>query len=266
MKDRLRDHAPLSAFPLLSLILVAGLNLRIGFERRSRTTYRPLQDYVAAFGRLNEAPAGVAESAVRHDALDLVTDAVRKEYSPVEADELLARLNVAGPQTPRRNPAVRAKRIRRVPPPTRPASDSTVAQIAAPAVAAAPAAPAGDTLESVGDAYENNQARYALDTSAAAGGITLRLLGVARARDRYILKIAVTNAGSNDFFVRELTLRAGREPLIAKSFLRLFVEPGRTREGYVVFDKPRSDVDVHAALKEDRENGRVLETPVPYPF
>jgi hypothetical protein len=118
----------------------------------------------------------------------------------------------------------------------------------------------------VGEIYENDPSKYALDASAARGSIVLRLRGLSRSGGRYILKVSVTNRGGDDFFVREFALRDGKEIIGSKSLVRLFVEPGRTREGFVVFEKPRTGAAVHVALKEDREKGRVVELPVPYPF
>jgi hypothetical protein len=118
----------------------------------------------------------------------------------------------------------------------------------------------------VGEIYENDPAKYSLDASAAQGTIVLRLRGLSRSGGRYILKVSVTNRGGDDFFVREFSLRDGQEVIGSKSLVRLFVEPGRTREGFVVFEKPRTGAAVHVALKEDKEKGRVVELAVPYPF
>jgi hypothetical protein len=133
-------------------------------------------------------------------------------------------------------------------------------------VAVVAATPAPETSDSVGDLYENDPAKYSLETSAVQGSIVLRLRGLSRAGGRYVLKVAVTNRGGDDFFVREFVLRDGQDVIGSKSLVRLFVEPGRTREGFVVFEKPRNGAAVHVALKEDKEKGRVVELAVPYPF
>jgi hypothetical protein len=130
----------------------------------------------------------------------------------------------------------------------------------------APAKPAAETADYVAESYENDQAKYLMDRSVAQGPTTLSLCGLSRHKGRAFLKVSVTNNGSEDFFVKELSVRDGRTALAAKSFFRLFVEPGRTREGFIVFDVPRAGADVHVALREDREKGRVVELPVPYSF
>lgn len=129
-----------------------------------------------------------------------------------------------------------------------------------------PAQTMAETADFVAEAYENDPAKYPMDRNAAQGAITLSLCGLSRQKNRYILKVSVTNRGEEDFFVKELSMRDGRAALATKSFFRLFVEPGRSREGFVIFDAPRTGADVHVALKEDREKGRVVEFTVPYSF
>ena len=68
-----------------------------------------------------------------------------------------------------------------------------------------------------------------------------------------------------DFFVKELSVYDGSAFIALKSYFRLLVEPGRTREGHVLFDA-HPGAKVKLTLKEDRENGRVMELPVRYPF
>lgn len=143
-------------------------------------------------------------------------------------------------------------------------SSGTITERAAPA--AAPARSATETADFVAESYENDPAKYPMDRSAAQGPIGLNLCGLSRQKNRYILKVVVANRADEDFFVKELSVRDGRTSLTAKSFFRLFVEPGRSREGFVVFDAPHGGADVHVALKEDREKGRVVELSVPYSF
>ena len=135
-----------------------------------------------------------------------------------------------------------------------------------PASAVVPAKFAAETADHVTESYENDEAKYLLDLSATQGTIMLSLCGLSRKNGRFILKVAVTNRGGEDLFVRELSVRDGLTVRPAKSYFRLFVEPGRSHEGYVVFDPPRSGADIHVALMEDREKGRVVELPVPYSF
>jgi hypothetical protein len=201
----------------------------------------------------------------------LVAQAVRQRFTPVEANALLRRVeSLTKTKETEEKAAARSAQLK-----TRkrsvPAASVTVAASSAAvkpeAHAPAPAAiPAPETADSVGELYENDSAKYSLDANAAQGSIVLRLRGLSRSGGRYILKVSVTNRGGDDFFVREFALRDGKEVIGSKSLVRLFVEPGRTREGFVVFEKPRTGAAVHVALKEDREKGRVVELPVPYPF
>ncbi|MEI4505197.1 hypothetical protein WAC41_27030, partial [Klebsiella pneumoniae] len=87
----------------------------------------------------------------------------------------------------------------------------------------------------VADSYESDEARYLLDRSTTQGAVTLSLCGLSRKDGRFILKVAVTNRGGEDLFVKDLSVRDGQTVRPAKSYFRLFVEPGGTHEGYVVF-------------------------------
>jgi hypothetical protein len=190
---------------------------------------------------------------------------VRQKYTPVQADALMTRVESFSKDSDK--PAQHRNRVK-VRKPTAPTPVAVSTTTAKPDAGAVPpvAAPTPETADSVSARYENDLSKYPLDSIAAQGPIALRLEGLSRNGSRYILKVAVTNRGDDDFFVRDFVVRDGRDILAAKSYVRLFVEPGRTREGFVVFDKPRIGGDVHIALKEDREKGRAVELPVPYPF
>lgn len=272
MRASLRDNAPALLLVLASAILAAAFSLPIGAERLAHTPYQHLEGFVGAFegakapeAGLKDAPNGGGET------WGLVAQAVRQRYTPVQANALLSR--VESLTKPRESPprasarAARAKAGRRAVStvPAAVAASSAAVKLE-PQTPVAVAAPVPETADSVGEAYENDPAKYPLDASAAQGSIVLRLRGLSRAGGRCVLKVAVTNKGGDDFFVREFVLRDGQEVLASKSLVRLFVEPGRTREGFVVFGKPRNGAAVHVALKEDRENGWVVELPVPYPF
>lgn len=257
---------------LASAILVVAFSLPIGAERLARTQYERLEGFVGSF-EASKAPNTDANgtSAAGGETWGLVAQAVRQRYTPIEANALLNRVeSLTKAKETEEKAAAHSERLKirkralQAAAPAMAASSATVKPEAhAPALAAIPAP---ETADSVGETYENDPAKYSLDASAAQGSIILRLRGLSRSGGRYILKVSVTNRGGDDFFVREFALRDGKEIIGSKSLVRLFVEPGRTREGFVVFEKPRTGAAVHVALKEDREKGRVVELLVPYPF
>ena len=272
MNQYSKDNFPAILLILASALLAAAFSLPIGAERLARTQYQRLEGFVGAFDapKVSEGDAkGVPRTGT--ETWGLVAQAVRQKFTPIEANALLSRVESL---TKAKEPAVKA-----APHPGRAKALKAAALAAAAAVAAstatvkeeprapvAAASPAPETADSVGEIYENDPAKYSLDAGASQGSISLRLRGLSRSGGRYILKVAVTNRGGDDFFLREFVLRDGRDIIGSKSLVRLFVEPGRTREGFVVFEKPRTGAAVHVELKEDRENGRGVELPVPYPF
>jgi len=269
MRAFLSAKAPALLLASASAILLAAFCLPVGSERRARTQYLRLAGFVGTFETPQNADSpDKAAASTRGETWGLVAQAVRQRYTPIQANALLSRVESFSKDTDK--PAERRNRVKT----RRPAASTPGASVMAntatakPDAAVAPpvAVSAAETPDSVSARYENDLSKYPLDKSAAQGPIVLRLQGLSRNDSRCILKVAVTNRSDEDFFVRDLVVRDGRDILVAKSYVRLFVEPGRTREGFVVFDKPRSGADVHIALKEDREKGRVVELPVPYPF
>lgn len=115
------------------------------------------------------------------------------------------------------------------------------------------------------EAFDAEPSKLRLDTKESGERVVLRVAGICRWQGRYIVRVLVTNQTGADFFIKELSAYAGPALITVKSYFRLFVEPGRTRDGHVVFD-PASGAKVKISLKEDREKGRVIEVPVPYPF
>lgn len=272
MRASLRDNAPALLLALASAILAVAFTMPIGAERLARTQYQRLEGFAGSFepAKASGAPAQGA-TAGGGETWGLVAQAVRQRYTPVEANALLSRVeSLTKAQEPARKTSERPSRTKA----KKNAAEATPAVVAASTAAVKPeahaqpvaAVPAPETADSVGEAYENDPAKYSLDASAAQGTVILRLRGLSRAGGRYVLKVAVTNRGGDDFFVREFVLRDGQDVIGCKSLIRLFVEPGRTREGFVVFEKPRNGAAVHVALKEDKEKGRVVELAVPYPF
>lgn len=272
MRASLRDNAPAFLLVLASAILAAAFSLPIGAERLARTQYQRLEGFVGSFEAAQAPETAVkGQPAAGTETWGLVAQAVRQRYTPIEANALLSRVeSLTAPKKSAEKPAAHSARVKTrrsvAPEVTLAVAASSAAAIPEPHVPTAAGTPAPETADSVGELYENDPAKYSLDASAAQGSIILRLRGLSRSGGRCILKVAVTNRGGEDFFVREFALRDGQEVIGSKSLVRLFVEPGRTREGFVVFEKPRTGADVHVALKEDREKGRVVELPVPYPF
>jgi len=127
------------------------------------------------------------------------------------------------------------------------------------------AAPADDSPEALRDAFEGDPSKFPLDAKTWAEGVFLRLAGLCKVKAGYIVKVSVTNRSGADFFVQELGAYSGEDLVSIRSHIRLFVEPGRTRDGYLVVAPPPG-AQVKIKLKEDREKGRVLEVPVRYPF
>lgn len=264
MRAFLSDKAPALLLATASAILAAAFCLPAGGER---TQYQRLVGFVGTFEPSPSADtSGKGAASARGETWGLVAQAVRQKYTPVQADALLSRVESFSKDKPAPHRSRPQTRKPAAPTPSISVAASTAAVKPDAATPTPIAAPAPETTDSVSARYENDLSKYPLDKSAAQGPIVLRLRGLSLNRDRCILKVAVTNRGDDDFFVRDFGVHDGRDILAAKSFVRLFVEPGRTREGFVVFDKPRTGADVHVVLKEDREKGRVVELPVPYPF
>jgi hypothetical protein len=242
MNQFLRDNAPVLLLVLASVILAIAFSLPIGTERLAHTQYQLLEGFAGSFEAPKIATVGI-------ETLGLVAQTMLQKYTPI------------GINAPARTPRVRVRKRAVSVVSSTAAVSSTAIKLHIP-----PDIPAPETGDSVGEAYESDPAKYSLEASAAQGPISVRLRGLSRSDGRYILKVSVTNRSGDDFFVRELSLRDGSEVIDSKSLVRLFVEPGRTREGFVVFEKPRAGAAVYVALKEDREKGRTVELAVPYPF
>ncbi|MBI2787320.1 MAG: hypothetical protein HYX59_01435 [Elusimicrobia bacterium] len=245
MKASLRDNAPAFLLVLASAILAVAFGLPIGAERLARTQYQRLEGFVGSFDSAKAPDADVKGApATGTETWGLVAQAVRQRYTPIEANALLSRVESLT-KTKETTEKAAARSIRQTRKRAVPAAPAAVAASSAPITPQSPApppaaTPAPETADSMGEIYENDPAKYSLDPSAAQGSIVFRLRGLSRSGGRYILKVSVTNRGADDFFVREFSLRDGQEVIGSKSFVRLFVEPGRTREGFVIFEKPRS--------------------------
>lgn len=267
MRASLSDKAPALLLILASAILVVAFTVPIGSERRARTHYQRLEGFVGSFQQAGPQVSLSTAASGGVETWGMVAQAVRQKFTPIEANALLNRV-----ESLRRAPSKEERPRTKAAKTAAAKSQAAIAAVAASTAAVRPepsrpaAVPAAETFDMVSDQYENEPAKYALDASASEGPIRLQLRGISRTGSRFILKVTVTNHGGEDFFVRDFTLRDGQDVIGSKSFIRLFVEPGRTREGFVVFEKPRAGAVVHVALKEDREKGRVVKMPVAYPF
>lgn len=271
----LKENAPSVLMALASLILAATFLLPVGRERRRlKTSYQGFAGYTGTFlVHSDSAPAVQQPAQLTVDPRRVQTPESREE-SAAHRRSGSARRRAAAGAVHKDAPGHRWPHLVSMVTPSRIETAIEKSSItvstgnAAPVVAVAPLGPktAAETADFVTEAYENDPAKYPLDRKAAQQQVSVRLCGLSRQKGRYILKVEVSNDGGDDFFVKEFSIRSGSGVLAAKSFFRLFVEPGRSREGFVVFDAPSSGADVHVVLKEDREKGRVITLPVPYPF
>ena len=160
--------------------------------------------------------------------------------------------------------------VQRSPAETHPTPAPTPSTGTAPSAPATPRATAAATpdyaLEDIADRFENDESKFPLDRSTEAGGVTLHLVGLEKLPAMYVLKIAVVNSAEADFFIKGFTITTGSQILSSRPIFRILVEPQRTREGYVMFERPQAGAKVKINLKEDGGKGRSLETAIPYPF
>ena len=252
-----------------TVALCVGLSMPIGRERSYRTTYSSFAGLTARFAPVNQSsvrpqPAEAAIPAVVPSTPSITVSASapligksslpnlrdRRRRRPVESrtDAVTLSTPSAAPQMDQ-TPIVAASPLEGIP-------------LAVPRQA--PAEP-DDSPEALRDAFEADPSKLPLDAKVAADGVFLQLSGLCRMKGRFIMKVAVTNRSGADFFVKELGAYNGEDLISFRSHIRLFVEPGRTREGYVMF-APQAGAQVKIKLKEDREQGRVLEVSVRYPF
>lgn len=118
----------------------------------------------------------------------------------------------------------------------------------------------------IADGFENDASKYPMDMSAQEDGIMLSLLGLERLKQMFVLKVSVFNGTESDFYVKGFSVQEGSSQLGSQSDFRLLVEPKKTREGYVVFAKPKPGAKVRIKLKEDGGKERNIETSIPYLF
>lgn len=247
------------------MVLCLGFWTPIGGERLGGTAYQRFDNVLVRFMDV-DVSSGAAAATPPPAAHS--TSALLAAAGPVRSDSAATRTRVPkSSKTARRRaplplhpsvpePAVRVSSapspIEGIPQPIAPRQPEIVPMDAYSA-------------DLIRDAFEAEPSKLLLDTKASGDKVLLRLVGICRWQGHYIVKVAVTNQTAADFFIKELSAYAGPEFITLKSYFRLFVEPGRTREGHIVFD-PQPGAKVKVTLKEDREKGRVIEAPVPYPF
>ena len=272
----LKERAPALLLLLASVILAITFYLPVGVERRrSQTKYKSLEGFSGLFqvhqdsapiqGEVRPVPA-VVQSAVPNPITQADVAKRMATKKKMTRARGRSRLNDALTYSPRHS-ATRFALGQEAPSvvvSTLSASSHTAAEKTPETSAPTVSRPV--TFDSVAEDYDNDPSKYPMERNIVQGPITLGLCGLSRSKNPVILKIAVTNQGGEDFFIKELTVRDGQHFLASKFYVRLFVEPGRTREAYITFDRPHAGADVHVALKEDRENGRVVESAVPYSF
>lgn len=147
-----------------------------------------------------------------------------------------------------------------------PAISSGTAVPSASAPQAVRATPPDYALEDIADRFEADESKFPLDRSIESGGESLHLVGLEKLPKMFVLKVAVVNAADADFFIKAFAVTAGDQILSSRSIFRILVEPQRTREGYVLFERPQAGASVRISLKEDGGKGRTLETAIPYSF
>ena len=272
----LKDKAPALLLLLASVILAITFYLPVGAERRrSQTKYKSLEGFSGLFQvHQDSAPF---QAAVR-SAPALVQSLAPNRMNQAEGLKAVAakekikrgrthnRLKDALADSPRHSAAKIALQEQAPSVVVSTLSATSAASAEKTPEASAPAVSRPVTFDSVAEDYDNDPSKYPMERNVVQGSITLNLCGLSRSKSLTILKVAVTNQGGDDFFIKELTVRDGQRLLTSTFYVRLFVEPGRTREAYITFDRPHAGADVHVALKEDRENGRAVELAVPYPF
>jgi len=233
------------------LVLCLGFWTPIGRERLGGTAYQSFDSLLVSFmdAGVSSAPL-VAVPAPSWETMQ----SPAKSGSRTSKRHRPAEVRPTGPSAP--EPAVAVSSapspIEGLPQPALPRKDESVPLEAYSA-------------DLIRDAFEGEASKLLLDGKAAGDKVLLRVAGICRWQGRYIAKVTVTNRTGEDFFIKELSAYAGPDYVTLRSYFRLFVEPGRTREGHVVFEA-KAGAKVKITLKEDRERGRVIDAPVQYPF
>ncbi len=252
----------------LSTLILAGTFLA-GSGQTSKTAYEAISGKAWSM-RQPETAITPTTPAVAVSSVVVVTAPVAPPAPPhaARAAKTLARrhrreaarvlVNAARPVSAEVHPASAS---------VAPSTATALAAPAAPGPAARPSSTPPDyALEDIADRFENDESKFPLDRSTDAGGVALRLVGLEKLPTMYVLKLAVVNTTATDFFVKTFTVAAGGQFLSSRPIFRILVEPQRTREGYVLFEKPLAGASVRVNLKEDGGKGRSLEMAIPYPF
>lgn len=277
MRILLKTSAPWIVLAVTTALSVAFC-LPFGKERLNRTTYSPMRNLVVTFAAVETA---------LNAQLDPTASATDASMTPGQGGRPLGFGHASGPtpgiaahaRAPLGGKAGRQRSSRKTAlaralapaPPESPDkhndAPSPIEGIPMPAAPPPQAAaiPEDYTPDLIRDSFDGELSKFPLDAKTSNGRVVLRLEGLCRWQGHFILKVAVDNQTGADFFVKELSAYDGSAYIALKSYFRLLVEPGRTREGHVLFDAP-AGAKVKITLKEDRENGRVMDLPVRYPF
>lgn len=255
MRDKIFLLAPISTLALAVAFLAPG---GLG----SKTVYEPVTG--KAWSMRQPEPAAVQSAPT-----------VAVSSTPIAATAPPTPAPIARPTKPRAPrhhhsaPAVAAARPAPIQTPAAASALAVSTATVAPVQAtprAVPSSPPDYALEDIADRFENDESKFPLDRSTEAEGMTLRLVGLEKLPAMYVLKIAVVNSTPMDFFVKAFSVVAGGQILSSRPIFRILVEPQRTREGYVLFERPQAGASVKIILKEDGGKNRSLETGIPYAF
>lgn len=255
--NRLRLYLKAAA----TLALAAAFVLPTRAERRSKTAYKPMAGAAAYFTVNASSAAGPAD---RHQGR-AVERAIRLKFSPYQANALLQAIEAMGhaPTKTSPRPAWRGhakKEALKTPAPPQVSyknpMDAPPQEIDGPELS---------TLEKVQDWFEPQGHKFILDQTASLRGITLRLVALCWMPRKFVVKVSVVNESQEDFFIKNIMAKENSRET-GEYFIRLFVESGKTIDGYMVFNRPLSGGKVDVVLKEDRAAGRVLSAPLEYPF
>lgn len=121
-------------------------------------------------------------------------------------------------------------------------------------------------------AFEKDPAKYFPKELKEKGGIALRLIALENLEDMLVLKLAVENRSSANFFIKGFKASSGSQRLGERSLFKILVEAKTTRRGYVLIQKPkrkgetRMSSGLALALEEEGGKNRVIEIPIPDPF
>ncbi len=128
--------------------------------------------------------------------------------------------------------------------------------------------PAVITLEDVITAIDNDTARYVTDIHKARSDISVEISAISSWEDKIALKFEISNSKESrkDFFPGKAMLTQDSLFVKCADFLPLFVSPGKTKAGALVFDKPAKAQNLVFIITESGKPGNYLSLIIPYRF